>query len=467
MIGNLWGQVTLLSVLPAGENDVGETVVQLLIQLAVILFAAKVAGELTARFLNLPTVLAEVGIGVVIGPFALGAIGIPGFGPLFPQVGGPIPVSSELFAIAQIGSIVLLFSIGLEANLRQFLHYAGPASAVAVGGVVVPFVLGAGATVLFVPAVEGFFSPEALFMGAIMTATSVGITARVLADLRRLHQPEGVTILAAAVVDDVLGILVLTVVVGASAADSLTAVGEASATGSFSMGDLGWVAAKAIGFWLGLTAVGIWTAPYIERLINRLRTPGAGLVLMLALAFLAAGMAELAGLAFIIGAFSIGLALSTTELGHRVGEETAGINQFLVPVFFVVMGMLVDVGSMLNAVVFGLILSVLAILSKVFGCGIPALATRFNFLGSARIGVGMTPRGEVALIIAGIGLSQGIIGQELFGVSIMMTIITTLIAPVVLIRLFGMEGTGLRRRVSGTSLETPVAASPDSGDTDD
>ncbi len=300
MIGNIWGHLTLLSVLPAVESDVSETVVQLLIQLAVILFAAKVGGELTARFLNLPTVLAEVGIGVVIGPFALGAIDIPGFGPLFPIPlvdGAPavIPVSSELFAIAQIGSIILLFAIGLETNLRQFLRYAGPASAVAVGGVVVPFVLGAGGTVLFGFAGEqGFFSPEALFMGAIMTATSVGITARVLADLRRLDQPEGVTILAAAVVDDVLGILVLTVVVGASA------------TGSFSVGNVGVVAVKAIGFWLGLTAVGIWTAPYIERLINRFRTPGAGLVLMLALAFLAAGMAELAGLAFIIGAFSIG-----------------------------------------------------------------------------------------------------------------------------------------------------------------
>ena len=287
-----------------------------------------------------------------------------------------------------------------------------------------------------------------------MTATSVGITARVLADLRRLDQPEGVTILAAAVVDDVLGILVLTVVVGASA------------TGSFSVGNLGVVAVKAIGFWLGLTAVGIWTAPYMERLVNRFRTPGAGLVLMLALAFLAAGMAELAGLAFIIGAFSMGLALSTTELGHRVEKETAGISQFLVPVFFVVMGMLVDVGSMLNAVVFGLVLSVLAILSKLLGCGVPALATGFNFLGSSRIGVGMTPRGEVALIIAGIGLSQGIIGQELFGVSIMMTIITTLIAPVVLIRLFGIEGSGLRRGEAETSLETPAVASPDSGDTD-
>ena len=460
MNGNIGSSLTLLSVLPSGGSDVSETVVQLLIQLAVILFAAKVAGELTARLLKLPTVLAEVGVGVVIGPFALGAIDIPGFGPLFPipivdAVPAVIPVSSELFAIAQIGSIVLLFAIGLETNLRQFLRYAGPATAVALGGVVAPFALGAGATVLFgFAGDDGFYSPEALFMGAIMTATSVGITARVLADLRRLDQPEGVTILAAAVVDDVLGILVLTVVVGASA------------TGSFSAGNLGLVAVKAIGFWLGLTAVGIWTAPYIQRLVDRFRTPGAGLVLMLALAFLAAGMAELAGLAFIIGAFSIGLALSTTELGHQVEEETAGISQFLVPVFFVVMGMLVDVGSMLNAVVFGLVLSVLAILSKVLGCGVPALATGFNFLGSTRIGVGMTPRGEVALIIAGIGLSQGIIGQELFGVSIMMTIITTLLAPVVLIRLFNRGGTGLRRGDSGTNLETPVPVPPESGSTD-
>ena len=187
------------------------------------------------------------------------------------------------------------------------------------------------------------------------------------------------------------------------------------------------------------------------------------MVLMLALAFLAAGMAELAGLAFIIGAFSIGLALSTTELGHRVEKETAGISQFLVPVFFVVMGMLVDVRSMLNAVVFGLVLSVLAILSKVLGCGLPALATGFNFLGSARIGVGMTPRGEVALIIAGIGLSQGIIGQSLFGVSIMMTIITTVVAPLVLVRSYRGGGEGTRkaaRAAKAAEIEAAKAQAP-------
>ena len=434
---SLLDTVPLLGVLSSGGGDSSQIVITLLIQLSVIIAAAKFAGEITARFLKLPTVLAELGIGVLIGPFALGALPIPGFGPLFPVslingIPAVIPVSSELFAIAQIGSVILLFAIGLETNLRQFLKYAGPATAVALGGIILPFALGSGATVLFGFA-NSFLSSEALFMGAIMTATSVGITARVLADLKSLDRPEGVTILAAAVVDDVLGILVLTVVVGASAASS------------FSAGALGIVAIKAVGFWLGLTAIGIWAAPYIERLINKFHTEGAGLVITLSLAFLAAGAAELAGLAFIIGAFSVGLALSATELAHKVEKELSGIIQFVVPIFFVVMGMLVDVSSMMNAVVFGIVLSVLAILSKLLGSGALALVTGFNLLGSTRIGVGMIPRGEVALIIAGIGLSQGIIGQNLFGVSIMMTIITTLIAPIILVPLLKNDHSGTRK----------------------
>jgi len=434
---SLLDTVPMLGVLSSGGGDSSQIVITLLIQLSVIIAAAKFAGEITARFLKLPTVLAELGIGVLIGPFALGALPIPGFGPLFPVslingIPAAIPVSSELFAIAQIGSVILLFAIGLETNLRQFLKYAGPATAVALGGIILPFALGSGATVLFGFA-NSFLSSEALFMGAIMTATSVGITARVLADLKSLDRPEGVTILAAAVVDDVLGILVLTVVVGASAASS------------FSAGALGIVAIKAVGFWLGLTAIGIWAAPYIERLINKFHTEGAGLVITLSLAFLAAGAAELAGLAFIIGAFSVGLALSATELAHKVEKELSGIIQFVVPIFFVVMGMLVDVSSMMNAVVFGIVLSVLAILSKLLGSGALALVTGFNLLGSTRIGVGMIPRGEVALIIAGIGLSQGIIGQNLFGVSIMMTIITTLIAPIILVPLLKNDHSGTRK----------------------
>ncbi len=451
------GSGLLLSLFQAGGGgELADTVIRLLIQLSVILLAAKVAGELASRYLKLPSVLAELGIGVLIGPFALGGIALFGFGPLFPIPlvdGQPasIPVSSELYALAQLGSIVLLFSIGLETNLRQFLRYAGPATAVALGGVLVPFAAGAGATVLLGFAGEdGLLSTQALFMGAIMTATSVGITARVLADLNRLDEPEGVTIIAAAVVDDVLGILVLTVVVGISAA------------GAFSLGNLGWISFKAIGFWLGLTAVGILVAPYIEKVVNWFQAPGAIMVIPLSLALLAAGASEMFGLAFIIGAFSIGLGLSTTRIGHLAEVTMLGVVEFLVPVFFVVMGMLVDVSAMQNGVVFGLILSVLAVFSKVLGSGVPARLSGFNLRGSARIGVGMMPRGEVALIIAGIGLSQGIIGQDLFGVSIMMTVLTTLIAPLALVPLFSKGGSGVSNPKKGElNTDTDTAAGPE------
>jgi len=452
MTDNFLGLMQILAFPLAGGSEVTETIIKLLIQLAVILVTAKLAGEVASRFLKLPPVLAELGAGVIIGPYALGGLVIPAFGPMFPipmidGVASAIPVSRELFALAQIGSIVLLFAIGLETNLKQFLRYAGPATAVAIGGVLVPFTLGAGATVLFGFA-PGWTSPQALFMGAIMTATSVGITARVLSDLNRLDNPEGVTIIAAAVVDDVLGILVLTVVVGISA------------TGEFSAASLGWIGGKAIAFWLGLTVVGILAAPYLEKIIGRFRAQDSGLVLCVALAFLAAGFAELFGLAFIIGAFSIGLALSSTSLGHRVEEEISSIACILVPVFFVVMGMLVNVDAMQNAVVFGLIISALGIISKLAGSGIPAFFSGFNLRGSSRIGVGMMPRGEVALIIAGIGLSHGIIGQDLFGVGIIMTVITTAIAPVLLIPLFRSGGSGLRNEIpTEQHLISPTAES--------
>ena len=447
MVEYIGGSGLLLALFQAGSSEINEIIIRLLIQLSVILAAAKLAGEVATRFLKIPTVLAELGVGVVIGPFALGALPIPGFGPLFPipMVDGhpaAIPVSNELYAIAQLGSILLLFSIGLETNLKQFLRYAGPATAVAIGGVVLPFALGAGATVMLGFAGEdGWLSPQALFMGAIMTATSVGITARVLADLNHLGEPEGVTIIAAAVVDDILGILVLTVVVGISAA------------GAFSLGTLGWISFKAIGFWLALTTVGILAAPYLEKLLDKFRTEGVIVGIPLALALLSAGLSEVFGLAFIIGAFSIGLALSTTRLGHLAEVAMIGIIDFMVPIFFVVMGMLVNVGAMQSGIVFGLVISLLAIISKVVGSGGPALVTGFNFRGSARVGVGMMPRGEVALIIAGIGLSQGIISQNLFGVSIMMTVITTLIAPIVLVPLF-KGGSGVRGAEQRGELES-------------
>ena len=329
-----------------------------------------------------------------------------------------------------------MFAVGLETDLKQFLRYAGPASAVALGGVILPFAFGAGATVYFGYA-DGFLDPTALFMGAILTATSVGITGRVLQDLHRMGAPEGVTIIAAAVVDDVLGILVLAVVVAMSE------------TGAVEAGELGLIAAKAVGFWLGLTGLMILLSGWISKALGWFRDPGAPLALALGLALLGAGLAEAFGLAMIIGAYSVGLGLAQTPLAHRIQQSMMGVYHFLVPIFFVVMGMLVDVSAIGAVLGFGIALTVLAIISKVVGSGAPALAAGFNMRGAWRVGLGMLPRGEVALIIAGIGLSREVISHDLFGVAILMTIVTTLIAPILLVPAFRSGQSGRRHPMKG------------------
>jgi len=439
-----------LPLLNAAEYIQVEEVAHLVLLLAFIILAAKLAGEMVQRFASLPSVLGELGAGILIGPFALGGIEIGSLGPLFEvpkaidDLGKSIavitPVSPELFFVAQIAAIILLFQAGLETNRAQFFRWVKPATAVAAGGVIVPFAFGFMATIAL-----GFASLDstqemlpALFVGAIMTATSVGITARVLSDIRRLDTPEGTTVLAGAVVDDVLGILILAVVIGI--AD----------TGEVSITEISIIAAKAIGFWLGLLIIGSLLATRISNVFLWFRSPGVLVGLALFLAFLASAVAEIYfGLAMIIGAYTIGLALSDTELKHRIEEPMIQIGHFIVPVFFVVIGMQVDLGAMRGAITFGIVLSILGILSKVIGSGLPALAVGFNRRGAYRIAIGMLPRGEVALIIAGIGLSAGVIGQDVFGVAILMTIVTTLIAPILLVPAFTAGGSGLRRPMGG------------------
>lgn len=409
-------------------EELTHLVTRTILQLFVILVAAKVAGEISQRYLKIPPVLGELAAGIVIGPFALGGVEIGSLGPIFEasshaDINPASVVPTELWVIAQIASIVLLFTVGLETNLKQFLRFAGPATAVAIGGVILPFALGVGATVMLGYA-TGFSDPVALFIGAIMTATSVGITARVLTDLNMMASPEGVTIIGAAVVDDVLGILALAVVV--ALAD----------TGSISVGDIGEVAGKAVGFWIVLTGVMIVAANLITHVLRWFHGVGTALVLALALALLGGGLAEVFGLAMIIGAYSVGLGLSGTSLSRIIKENLMGVYHFMVPIFFVVMGMLVDVEAMGDALLFGAVLTTLAIVSKLIGSGIPAMAGGFNTRGAWRVGLGMLPRGEVALIIAGIGLSRGVIGQDVFGVAIMMTVVTTVIAPILLVPAF-------------------------------
>src|SRR5918994_2006152 len=276
----------------------------------------------------------------------------------------------------------------------------------------------------------------ALFVGAILAATSIGITARVLGDINRLDTPEGVTILGAAVLDDVLGIIALAIVGGIASA------------GSVSGGTIAGIAGKAFGFWIGLTGVVLLLSKHIERALTRIRYSGALVGLGLALAFFCSAAAEGFGLAFIIGAYSVGLGLSRTEMAHTLMEKLEPIGDFIVPIFFAALGMLVNVQAMFaswDVIVFGLAITAVAIVGKLIGCGAAALPTGFNTRGSYRIGLGMLPRGEVALIVAGIGLSSGIVGEVVFGVSIMMTLITTILAPILLVPAFATGGSGRRK----------------------
>jgi Kef-type K+ transport system membrane component KefB len=417
------------------EPSLTHIVMKLVFQIAVIMLVAKLAGEFTERFLKQPSVLGEILIGVVISPFLLGPyIWIPGLGPLFPVEGhGYVPVSSELYSIAQIAVILLLFIAGLETDLKLFLRYAFPAFVVGMGGVIFSFVFGQ-VTTVWMGHAEGYMAPAALFMGAIMTATSVGITARILSEMKKLNTPEGITILGAAVVDDVLGLIVLSLVMVISEA--------VLHGGGISWGHLGIVSLKAFGYWIALLAVWILLAKPVAWLLRKFKSEGAWVVLILSICFFFAALSEVFGLAMIVGAYAVGLAFSQTDVAEELTERLSGFYQAFVPVFFVVTGMMVNVFAFKEVLVFGIIITILAILSKVLGCGLPAMTVGFNIMGGTRVGVGMLPRGEVALIIASTGLARGIISQDIYGVAILMTLVTTLLAPLFLVPLFKSARSG-------------------------
>lgn len=412
------------------------------VQLAVIIMAARVGGYVFRR-LRLPEVLGELISGVAISPYALGSLAIPMLGRLFDVPGTGFPITNELYAVATLASILLLFLSGLETDLSVFLKYSVVGTVVGLGGVIFSFALGAGCAV-WLGGADALMSPAALFMGTVATATSVGITARILTERRQMDSPEGVTILAGAVFDDVLGIVVLAVVSG------MTKL--AAGSQSIEWGHIGLIALRAVGFWLGSMAIGLLLARRVAGLLKPLGSPAQMASIALGLALLLAGLSEMAGLAMIIGAYVMGLSLSRTDLAHVIHHELHGLYQVLVPVFFCVMGMLVDLSAVGGALLFGGVYTAVGILSKLFGCALPAWLTSFNLRGALRVGIGMVPRGEVALIVAGLGLAGGYISRELFGVAVLMTMITTTIAPPLLIRSF-RGGSGLRHPEKAASSD--------------
>lgn len=430
------------------EGGITASMTALVLQLGIAIFAVKGGGAL-AKKVGLPSVLGELLAGVAIGPFALGSLVLPGFpSGIFPVASAELAVSPVLYGFSTVASIILLFSSGLETDLDMFLRYSVAGGIIGLGGVLVSYSIGAGVAAFFLQ--TGFFTPSAMFLGIMSTATSVGITARILSDRKKMDSPEGVTILAAAVIDDVLGIIALAIVMG------VVAVMTGHSSGNLNTFGIIAIAAKAFGLWLGFTILGMIFGKKIAAMLKKTGSASSFTLLAFGLALLLAGFFETQGLAMIIGAYIVGLSLSKTDLAYIIQEKMKPLYDFFVPVFFAVMGMLVDVRQIFSPAIltFGLVYTGMAIIAKIFGCALPSLFLGFNPRGALRIGVGMVPRGEVALIIAGIGLSAGILDPSIFGVAIMMTMVTTLVAPPALSIVLGTKGQGTRKPVKGTNTET-------------
>lgn len=434
----------------AGEQSMSHHMNMLVLQLSVILVAAWFGGRFFKR-MKFPPVLGELVSGVLIGPYALGGFALPGlpYG-LFPLHGGDFPVSLELYSIATIASIILLFLAGLETDLETFLRFSFVGSVVGFFGVVFSFMAGDFVGMMLMCQIygveAGFFHAVPLFLGVISTATSVGISARILSDKRRLNAPEGVTILAAAVIDDVLGIIILAVIIGMAK------------THTIGIREVALISFKAIGMWLVFTFMGIRYAGEIGGLLKKISDRSMIAIIALALALLVAGIFEKSGLAMIIGAYVMGLSLSKTDLSFLIQEKLDSVQRLLVPVFFCVMGMLINLRVISTPLIikFGIIYILAAVGGKIVGCSLPSLFLNFNSRGAMRIGVGMIPRGEVALIIAGIGLSMGIIDDRVFSLAIMMTFVTTLFTPPLFDRMLSVDRPVLRRKMDQEKDQTSL-----------
>jgi len=445
-----------------GAGDIKQRMMLLVIQVGIILFAARL-GNMLFELAHLPGALGELLVGIVIGPYALGQLALPGFpGGFFPlPAGTDWPISPELNGLRSIAAIVLLFSIGLETDLRLLVRFSVAGGLVGLGGIAASFVLGAATAVFFggwiLGQTWGLFDTVPLLLGVITTATSVGITARILSERRRLDSPEGMTILSAAVFDDVLGIVLLAVVMGV--------IRTSGAAAGVEWGRIGWIAIKALGVWLTATALGLLASRRISVLLKAFGDRTSIAVLALGLALILAGLFEEAGLAMIIGAYVMGLSLSKSDISHVVQERLHSIYALLVPVFFCTTGMFIELEQLRTpaVVAFGVAYAVVALAAKVLGCGLPAWLTSFNLRGAARVGFGMAPRCEVALVIAGVAQGVGF-PASLMAAVILMVLVNTLVAPPALVFLYRGDRRGTRRPLRGDEAQTTVSFDFPSGE---
>ena len=381
-----------------------------LLYLATFLIAAKVGGIFAAK-IKQPAVFGELLAGIIIGPSIAGWIA--------GQLGwaapiDPISATGEIVGVfGDIGIVLLLFLAGLSIDVDEFKAEGRSSTIVAASGVIMAFILG-----FVVATIYGWTGMQAAFVGAVLTATSVGITVRTLIDIDRLHTKIGMTILGAAVIDDVFGIVILSILSG-------LAFGTISALGVVE------TVALIVLFFTVVIYIGFKAAPKLFTWVSRLPAEEITLAVALALVFLIGALADQVRIATITGAFIVGLILSKTSVVGMLRDKISIIGYgFFIPLFFVEMGVRTDVSALAGAGVLALALVGVSVFDKVAGCGIGALLSGFSFRDSLRIGVGMMPRAEVALVVAAIGIKAGIVTPALFSITVAIVLFTSLITPI-------------------------------------
>lgn len=432
LVAALFPALFIPNLLASGEAVHDDPVAPLLLALIVILATAKGAGELFER-LHMPAVLGELVGGIVLGNLILVNPAWSFFEPLRAQV-MEVHWAVIIDGMARLGVIILLFEVGLESTVKGMMKVGTSSLFVAVVGVVAPFILGYGVSWMFireVPAQIAAGMPAGfsvhyvhLFVGSVLCATSVGITARVFQDLGRLHTREAQIILGAAVIDDVLGLIVLAVV---SSVISAAKLGQ-----SIQVGSILQLVAVAVLFLGGALTVGTFVVPRMMKLLARLRTAGVMLLSSLLLAFLLSYLAGVAGLAGIVGAFAAGLLLERVHFREfrediDIFRLIKPISTFLVPIFFVLMGIQVHLESFADLSVLGIAAGLTA--AAIIGKQACAWGATGKGIDRMSIGVGMIPRGEVGLIFASIGRSLKVVDGPTFSAIVIMVIVTTLVTP--------------------------------------
>ena len=370
---------------------------EILLAFAAALFGAKLFGELAER-VGQPAVLGELLAGILLGPSVLGLV----------------PLSDAIFVLAEIGVVLLLFEVGLETNLEELVRVGAPALTVALAGMLLPFAGG-----YFVTRALGYEPLTAVFVGAALTATSIGITARVLSELKVLATREGQIILGAAVADDVLGLVILAVVSKVAGGGQIDGVTVAKSTG------------LAIGFLVAAIAVGIPLSRRLVHVVGKASVRGMLGAVCVAFALSVAWAAKKADSAPIVGAFAAGMALARTNRRHDIDHALKPVVDIFAPVFFVYVGAQVNV-KLLNpfvaenrpALLLGILLAVIGFLGK-FAAGFCA----WGKVRRAFIGAGMVPRGEVGLIFASVGLASKALPDRVFVAVLVAVFATTFVAP--------------------------------------